>query len=148
MYFWKDINRRFMGASRSFLDYYGFGSVKEILGKTDEDMGWHVEPNAFMKDELDVLQNGSRVLLAKGKCIARGKQRTILASKIPIYRDGKIVGLMGSFFDAENLTRSLTDKYQSCAQPRVCSLTGGNPVYPRPNQPDISESWDGASNDT
>jgi len=39
-------------------------------------------------------------------------------------------------------------KNQLCAQPRVCSLTGGNPVYPRPNQPDISESWDGASNDT
>lgn len=39
-------------------------------------------------------------------------------------------------------------KFQLCAQPRVCSLTGGNPVYPRPNQPDISESWDGASNDT
>ena len=38
------------------------------------------------------------------------------------------------------------DKFQLCAQPRVCSLTGGNPVYPRPNQPDISESWDGISN--
>ena len=38
-------------------------------------------------------------------------------------------------------------KFQLCAQPRVCSLTGGSPVYPRPNQPDISESWDGISND-
>lgn len=42
--------------------------------------------------------------------------------------------------------RELIDKFQLCAQPRVCSLTGGNPVYPRPNQPDISESWDGISN--
>ena len=39
------------------------------------------------------------------------------------------------------------DNFQLCAQPRVCSLTGGSPVYPRPNQPDISESWDGISND-
>ena len=38
-------------------------------------------------------------------------------------------------------------KFILCAQLRVCSLTGGSPVYPRPNQPDISESWDGASND-
>lgn len=36
--------------------------------------------------------------------------------------------------------------FRLCAQPRVCSLTGENPVYPRPNQPDISESWDGISN--
>lgn len=129
MYFWKDMNRRFIGASRSFLDYYGFGSVKEILGKTDEDMGWHVEPNAFMKDELDVLQNGSRVLLAKGKCIARGKQRTILASKIPIYRDGKIVGLMGSFFDAENLTCFLNDKYQAVSIDEVTDLFNARGIY-------------------
>ena len=38
--------------------------------------------------------------------------------------------------------------FQLCAQPRVCDLAGGSPAYPRPNQPDISESWDGASNDT
>ena len=42
--------------------------------------------------------------------------------------------------------RQMSDKFQLCAQPRVCSLTGENPVYPRPNQPDISESWDGISN--
>ena len=42
----------------------------------------------------------------------------------------------------------LSNKFQLCAQLRVCSLTGGSPVYLRPNQPDISESWDGASNDT
>ena len=45
-----------------------------------------------------------------------------------------------------DLERFDDQNFQLCAQPRVCSLTGGNPVYPRPNQPDISESWDGISN--
>ena len=43
-------------------------------------------------------------------------------------------------------SKTRRDKFRLCAQPRVCSLTGENPVYPRPNQPDISESWDGISN--
>ena len=40
------------------------------------------------------------------------------------------------------------DKYnfQLCAQLRVCSQAGGNPVYPRFSQPDNSESWDDVGN--
>ena len=38
--FWKDKDRRFLGANQMFLDYYGFNSVEDIIGKTDEDMGW------------------------------------------------------------------------------------------------------------
>lgn len=113
MYFWKDKERRFKGASRSFLDYYGFRSPDEILGKTDEDMHWHVEPKAFRKDELDVLQHGRNVTLVQGKCIARGKQRAILASKMPIYRNGRIIGLLGTFFDEETMMRVLNERYQS-----------------------------------
>ena len=38
------------------------------------------------------------------------------------------------------------DKDQLCAQLRVCSQAGGNPVYPRFSQPDNSESWDDVGN--
>ena len=113
MYFWKDRERRFLGASRSFLDYYGFSSEKEIIGKTDEDMHWHVSPEEFRRDELNVLRHGKRIFMARGNCIVRGEQRTILATKIPIYRDGKIVGLMGTFSDADRFYHVLNDKYHS-----------------------------------
>ena len=39
-----------------------------------------------------------------------------------------------------------SDKDQLCAQLRVCSQAGGNPVYPRFSQPDNSESWDDVGN--
>ena len=39
-----------------------------------------------------------------------------------------------------------SNKFQLCAQLRVCSQAGGNPVYPRFSQPDNSESWDGVGN--
>lgn len=41
---------------------------------------------------------------------------------------------------------NIAEKYQLCAQLRVCSQAGGNPVYPRFSQPDNSESWDDVGN--
>jgi PAS domain-containing protein len=33
--FWKDSKRRFLGANKYFLDYYGLSSVSDIIGKND-----------------------------------------------------------------------------------------------------------------
>lgn len=49
--FWKNDQRRFAGVNQAFLDFYGFASKEELLGKTDEDMGWHSDPDPFMNDE-------------------------------------------------------------------------------------------------
>ena len=47
--------------------------------------------------------------------------------------------------DAPRINR-IVDRFQLCAQQRVCSQAGGIPVYPRFSQPDNSESWDDAGN--
>jgi len=99
--FWKDRNRRFVGASKAFLDYYGFASLDDILGKTDEDMGWHVDPVPFMEDEMRVLNEGEHVEDVMGQCIVQGEPRDIIATKRPVYRNGRIVGLVGYFVDAD-----------------------------------------------
>ncbi len=97
--FWKDRNRRFVGANRAFLDYYGFKSLDDIAGKTDEDMGWHIDPMPFMDDEMRVLNEGEHIDGEPGQCIVRGEVRDILATKRPVYRNGRIVGLVGYFVD-------------------------------------------------
>ena len=96
--FWKDEDRRFVGVNKNFLDFYAFDSVNDVLGKNDEEMGWHVSTDAFKNDELRVLE-GDSIINAKGTCIARGGVRDILASKIPLRRDGRVVGLLGYFTD-------------------------------------------------
>lgn len=98
--FWKDRDRRFVGANQTFLDYYGFDSLDVILGKTDEDMGWHIDPVPFRDDELRVLNEGAWTRDALGQCIVRGEVRDIVATKRPVYRNGRIIGLVGYFFDA------------------------------------------------
>ncbi|MCR5580071.1 MAG: EAL domain-containing protein [Pseudobutyrivibrio sp.] len=116
--FWKDKERRFLGANQMFLDYYGLKSVDSIIGKTDEDMGWHINPEPFMNDELQVINEGKIIRNVKGECIIKGQVRKIMATKQPFIVDGEIVGLIGFFNDItdseaekENLENlSMTDE--------------------------------------
>ncbi len=97
--FWKDADRRFLGANKAFLEYYGFQSEQDILGKNDEEMGWHTEPDSYKNDEYRVIKNGESTYRVHGKCMSHGENRDIVASKSPMYEDGKIIGLVGSFED-------------------------------------------------
>ena len=102
--FWKDKERRFVGVNQAFLDFYGFESEDVLIGKTDEDMGWHSDPEPFKQDELRVLA-GENTYKVAGKCVIRGEECDIIASKNPIYENGEIVGLVGSFIDVTDALR-------------------------------------------
>jgi PAS domain S-box-containing protein len=103
--FWKDAERRFIGANKAFLDFYGFASEDIILGRTDEDMGWHSDPDPFKNDEWRVLRQGESTFRVHGKCMVKGEERDILASKSPLYDGDRIIGLVGTFED-------VTDDYR------------------------------------
>ena len=102
--FWKDKERRFLGVNQAFLDFYGFESADILLGKTDEDMGWHSDPEPFKQDELRVL-SGRSTYKVQGKCMVRGEERDIIASKRPLYDGKNIIGLVGSFVDITDVLR-------------------------------------------
>jgi len=102
--FWKDKDRRFVGVNQAFLDFYGFESADILIGKNDEDMGWHTDPQPFKQDELDVLK-GKSTYKVQGKCIIKGEERDIIASKSPLYEGEKIIGLVGSFVDITDVLR-------------------------------------------
>lgn len=121
-YFWKDRQRRFLGASQSFLDVYGFKSVQDILGKTDEDMGWHVEGEPYRDDEWAVLREGKSFRNVPGQCIIQGQLQHIACSKWPVYEDGRIVGLMGMFFQVDELDKQKDSVLHQSYQDRVTGL--------------------------
>lgn len=121
-YFWKDRKRRFLGASQSFLDVYGFASLQEILGKTDEDLGWHVDGDRYRADEWAVLEEGRSFRNVDGQCIIRGRLRHIAASKWPMYDHGQIVGLMGMFYDVDALQKQADDMLHQAYTDQVTGL--------------------------
>ena len=102
--FWKDDKRRFLGVNQAFLDFYGFESASILIGKTDEDMGWHNDPEPYKRDELRVL-SGESTYKVHGKCMVRGEERDIIASKRPLYEGDRIVGLVGSFIDITDVLK-------------------------------------------
>ena len=102
--FWKDKKRRFLGVNQAFLDYYGFESADVLVGKNDEEMGWHSDPEPYKQDELRVL-SGKSTYKVLGKCVIKGEERDIIASKRPLYDDDEIVGLVGSFVDITDVIR-------------------------------------------
>ena len=119
--FWKDKDRRFLGANKAFLDYYGFPSVDSILGKTDEEMGWHEENEPYKNDEISVLQTGKSTRRVLGRCMCRGEMRDIVASKSPMYENGEIIGLVGTFEDVTEALASHRKIKQLNRQLRVAA---------------------------
>jgi len=102
--FWKDRDRRFVGVNKAFLDYYGFKSQDNVLGKNDEDMGWHIDPDKFKNDEEDILNKGIQTHGVLGTCINDGTVRNIVASKMPYYKNGRIEGIIGYFLEEGDRT--------------------------------------------
>jgi len=127
--FWKDTERRFLGVNQAFLDYYGFPSQEVLLGKTDEEVGWHSDPDPFKNDEWRVIHEGISTHLVHGKCMAKGEERDILASKSPLYENGKIVGLVGSFIDVTNYFRQQDEI--SRLNRKLNGIPGGIAIYKR-----------------
>lgn len=105
--FYKDKNRKFIDVNNAFLDYYGFDSKDAVLGKNDEEVGWHIDTISSMNDELEVIQRGIQTVFEPIDCIKNGEIHHILASKMPFYVEGKIDGLLGYFMDTESMTLNM-----------------------------------------
>jgi PAS domain S-box-containing protein len=118
--FWKDTERRFVGVNQAFLDFYGFPSEDVLVGKTDEDMGWHLDPEPFKQDELRVLQ-GESTYMVHGHCLVHGENRDILASKTPAWDGDEIIGFVGSFMDVTDSFRQ-QQKIQDLSRELEASL--------------------------
>ena len=72
-------------------------------------MGWHSDPIQYMNDEEVVLYEGKSVIRSEGKCLARGQERDVVSSKVPLYEDGEVVGLVGNFRDVTDTNRSFKE---------------------------------------
>ncbi len=125
-FFWKDKKRRFLGASDEFLRYFGFSSPENIIGKTDEEMEWHLRDEHFRDDEDRVVNRGDIIRNALGKVLIDGVPHSISATKFPVYINGKIVGLMGYFLDIDLDIESESSLFQGTL---IDPLTGLMNVY-------------------
>lgn len=138
-FFWKDKNRRFLGASQSFYDFYKIKDKKDLIGKTDDDVGFHTDNHEFRECEQKVLREGAVIHNNYGSNIVQGVEHKIINSKYPVYENGKIIGLIGYFIDVEKILPLATHLQQLATLDPVTGLL--NPAGFYQNLIAYDEQW-------
>ncbi|MGC8798645.1 MAG: histidine kinase [Chloroflexus aggregans] len=101
--FWKDRDGRFLGCNHRFLIDAGLSSTAEVVGRTDFDMPWHEQAAAYRTDDLAVMQSGPKYYLEEPLNRHDGTPIWLRTSKIPLRRNGDVIGVLGIYEDVTAL---------------------------------------------
>jgi PAS domain S-box-containing protein len=99
--FWKDRDLRFMGCNKIFAAVAGVNSPADLIGKTDFDMAWSAQADAYRKDDLEVMRNRNAKLdIEEVNINSEGQESWVLTSKVPIINhSNEVVAILGMFED-------------------------------------------------
>ncbi len=103
--FWKDRESRFLGVNRRFLTDAGLTSVDEVIGKTDFDMPWKDQAAAYRADDRAVIEQGPKINIEEPLTRSDGSIIWLRTSKMPLQREGEVIGVLGIYEDVTDLKR-------------------------------------------
>lgn len=103
--FWKDISSVYLGCNEAFARSVNLLSPNDIVGKTDYDLPWTTaESDAYRADDREVMKNGKPKLnIEENQTTREGKMITLLTSKVPLIKDGQVIGVLGIYTDITGL---------------------------------------------
>ncbi len=109
--FWKDRELRFMGCNRIFAAVAGAASPEALIGKSDFDMAWKAQAEAYRKDDLEVMKNRNAKLdIEEVNVNSEGEESWVLTSKVPIVNNNdEVVAILGMFEDITARKRKEAD---------------------------------------
>jgi PAS domain S-box-containing protein len=99
--FWKDKDLRFMGCNIIFANVAGASSPRDLTGKSDFDMAWSAQADAYRKDDLEVMRSRkSKLDIEEVNVNSDGTESWVRTSKVPIVNQtGEVVAILGMFED-------------------------------------------------
>lgn len=99
--FWKDTDLNLMGCNRLFAMDAGFQNPRQMIGKSDFEMGWKDQAELYRADDLRVIKSKKPKLgYEELKANAKGKEIWLRTSKIPLRNlDGDVIGILGMYED-------------------------------------------------
>jgi PAS domain S-box-containing protein len=109
--FWKDKDLRFMGCNRIFAAVAGASSPRELIGKSDFDMAWSAQAEAYRADDLEVMRKRQPKLdIEEVNINSEGEESWVLTSKVPILNErNEVVAILGMFEDITARKRNEAD---------------------------------------
>jgi PAS domain S-box-containing protein len=99
--FWKDLNLVYLGCNKVFASDAGFEDEDDIIGKTDYQLVWKEQAEAYRTDDIQVIQSGNAKLnIEEIQHTPQGGTITLLTNKVPLRNSkGTIYGLLGTYVD-------------------------------------------------
>ncbi|OAN49717.1 histidine kinase [Chloroflexus islandicus] len=97
--FWKDTESRFLGCNRRALDDAGLASFAEIVGKTDFELPWRDRAERYQYSDRLVMATGPKVNVEETFTRSDGSVIRIRTAKVPLRRDGEVIGVLGFYED-------------------------------------------------
>lgn len=97
--FWKDTESRFLGCNRRALDDGGLTDFTEIIGKTDWELPWREKAAVYQHSDRVVMTTGPKTNIEEIFTRGDGRQIWIRTSKLPLRRDGEVIGVLGFYED-------------------------------------------------
>jgi PAS domain S-box-containing protein len=112
--FWKDNDLRFMGCNIIFARVAGVASPRDLIGKTDFDMAWSAQADAYRKDDHEVMRSRKPKLdIEEVNVNSAGEESWVRTSKVPIISQaGEVVAILGMFEDITAWKRKEADVAQ------------------------------------
>lgn len=101
--FWKDRDGRFLGCNQQLLRYAGLSSEAEIVGKTDFEMPWRDQADAYRADDLEVMRSGPKLNIEEPLTRSDGTTIWLRTNKLPLQRDGEVIGVLGMYEDVTDI---------------------------------------------
>jgi PAS domain S-box-containing protein len=97
--FWKNKLSVYLGCNKIFAQLIGLNASEEIIGKTDEDIGWiHADEKGQLADNDVEIMQGKRVYMNVEEVLHRPGEEPIilLVSRAPLLdQEDNVIGLLG-----------------------------------------------------
>ncbi|MBF0278154.1 MAG: PAS domain S-box protein [SAR324 cluster bacterium] len=127
--FWKDLDSKMLGCSKGMSDRAGLSSPEEMIGKSDYDMPWSDQADAFCNiDQMVMKQNIENYTVQENHTPADGKTLWLSTTKIALNnKKGEVIGLLGvseDLTEKRKLDRLLKESEQRFRQLSEATFEG------------------------
>ena len=104
--YFKDRDSRIIRTNRAHAAYFHLDNPSECLGKTDFDFYSRPVAEALFAEEQRIMQTGEAAIgIVEDQSEHAGQPCWVQSTKVPIVRDGKVIGLAGISRDITDLRR-------------------------------------------
>ncbi len=106
--FWKDRESRFLGCNRRALADAGLTHFADIIGKTDAELPWRAKAKLYQYSDRAVMATGPKLNIEETFTRGDGSMIRIRTSKLPLRRNGEVIGVLGFYEDITTLHQQET----------------------------------------